>query len=158
MLRTYTRLIFLLRPSVVVVFDDLVSPDGVSVSWLLHTLSSPEVEADRLKIHRGTAALEVRLFTTLDDLSFSFTDRHGIDPNEGEPTELHRHQSPQYHLTWETGVSSRRRFLGVMTVNGAEALIKKTDTCVRVTYEDQSLEVQLDPGTTSFGRLNGQPC
>ena len=95
---------------------------------------------------------EVRLFTTLDDLSFSFTDRHGIDPNEGEPSELHRHQSPQFHLTWETGVSSRRRrFLGVMTVNGAEALIKKTGTCVRVTYEDQSLEVQLDPGTISFG-------
>jgi hypothetical protein len=155
MLQSYSRLVFLFRPNVVVVCDDLVSPIAVPVSWLLHTLSPPKEETDRVSVYRDPASLGVQLFTAPDDLSFSFTDRHGIDPNEGEPVELHRHQPKQYHLTWETGASARRRFVGVLAVNGAEAFVKKTGTRVRVEYEDQTLDIELDPEAGALAHLNG---
>lgn len=157
MLETYTRLVFLVRPALVIVYDDLASSAKVPVSWMLHTLSPPEVEADRVTVNRDPATVEARLFTVPNDLSFSFTDRHGTDPNEGEPVALHRHQAPQYHLTWESGAASRRRFACVMPVNGADVQMEQTGSQVCVEYRDHALQFELDPDSGDRPRLDGRP-
>ena len=156
-LESYQRTVFLFRPDLVVVFDDLTASSAVTTSWLLHTLSPPAPDSGCVRVIREPASLEVRLFTEPDDLAFSFTDRHGVDPNEGVPEHLHRHQPTQYHLTWQAGEARSRRFLAVMAVNGAGTRVAREGSHVVVGYGDQNLRIELDAEADEVGEVNGRP-
>ncbi len=153
---SYERIVFLFRPGLVAVFDDLAAPGVVTASWLLHTLSPPEPDSECIRVSREPSSLEIRLLTEPNDLAFSFTDRHGVDPNDGVPEHLHRHQPTQYHLTWQAGDAQRRRFLAVIAVNGADATVTREGSCVAVGYGDQSLRIELDAGADGVGEVNGR--
>ena len=84
--------------------DRLTANKPVTVSFLNHTLSKPEIFPDgRVTVSRG-CNLTITPLSGLDTAPPHMTDKFAIDVNEGIPTEFHHfvtNAPDQYHLRWE---------------------------------------------------------
>ena len=150
------RTIVLIRPGVIVVYDHLEAEQPVQYAWLAHTLSAPQADGMHVRVERDPAVLEMEVFTQ-GTLDLDWTDRFGIDLNEGVPAHLHRYQPDQYHLTWTAERACFRRFAAVMAVNGAEVETGATEGILQVKYLGVEMKIALDPDLDTGICLDGRP-
>ena len=153
-LKAYWRTIFLIRPGAIAVYDELEGENAAEYVWLAHTLSAPQVNGDWVRVDREPASLDMQVFT-LGDLSFEWTDKFGVDPNQGVPEHLHRQQPPQCHLTWTAAGTANRRFAVVIAVNDTQVETRVEAGELQVDCEGQQLLFALDSTRPAGICLNG---
>ncbi len=61
-LNRFTRHILFLKPSAIVIFDELESPAPCTFEWRLHSPAEPEIAGNALSFANGRAAASVRFF------------------------------------------------------------------------------------------------
>ncbi|MHC4167342.1 MAG: DUF4962 domain-containing protein [Planctomycetota bacterium] len=116
----YVRHVALIRPSLVLVVDDLEASEPVEIEWLMHAKERLELDvADQTFVsRRGGVSMKTWLFT-LGDLGFSQTDAWPVEPKKGYSMVTAPEPEKQWHFTAKTRqCTKRRRIAAVMTVNG----------------------------------------
>ncbi|MGI5892990.1 MAG: heparinase II/III domain-containing protein [Candidatus Merdivicinus sp.] len=101
MLRSYRRT-FCLSPEKLVIKDEIHSDTPCQISWLLHTLSKPQLSSDgSILVQRDTEAIRI-----LPDYSFEknveITEKFAVDVNDGVPASVQVSMPNQYHITFRT--------------------------------------------------------
>ncbi len=115
----YLRHVVLVRPSLILVVDDLEASEQVETQWLLHAKDPFELnEKDQLLVsRRGNAAMTARLFTP-GGFTFSQSDAWPVDPTQDYPMVTRAPPAKQWHFSARTLEKSRSvRIASVMTVN-----------------------------------------
>ncbi len=113
------RHMLFVRPSLVIIVDDLSAPREANFEWLLHTREPLEMDesAQQFVSRRGDAAMQVHLFTP-GGLRFTQTDAWPIDPKEGFPKLKKADPEKEWHFTAATRHQARgRRIAAVMFVS-----------------------------------------
>lgn len=102
MLRSYRRRLRFERDTgILTVSDEVSAEQPVAVSWLLHSLSRPEGNAEEVRLVRPPAELMLAFSSTAAITDFTITDRFATAVNEGMPPEQHVDFPKQYHMTWQ---------------------------------------------------------
>jgi hypothetical protein len=113
-LRSYTRTYTLERRGddiIAVVTDTLEAGKPVTVSFLNHTLSRPDCNADgTATVERGGVSLYIKPLRGLLP-GVSCIDQFAIDVNEGVPPEHRIEMPPQYHLAWVSAPAAEHRIM-----------------------------------------------
>ena len=105
-LTKFLRYIFLVRPGLVCIIDELVAPKPSTFQWLLHAFEPFEMDEDGQSVtsRRKGAKMRIWLYTP-GGFSFSYTDQFETPYNEGIPSKYHRSMPNHYHFK----ASTRRR-------------------------------------------------
>lgn len=154
-LTRYRRHMLMLRPSVLILIDELEAPKPSTFQWLLHAFDRFEIDDTEGTVtsKRGGASLTGRLISS-SPLTLSQTDAWPIAPDEGYPTLTKPLPPKRWHVTAETGATrSSCRIASIFTVQGPsepapEITIDRNDTTVTVrtsTGADFVATVDLDP-------------
>ncbi|MCF7847687.1 MAG: DUF4962 domain-containing protein [Kiritimatiellales bacterium] len=112
------RHVLLIRPSLVLVVDDLAADGPAEFQWLLHGHNrfSLDEPAQTIVSRKGTEAMTVTLITD-GGFSLSQTDEWPVDPKEGYPKTTKELPEKQWHMTAATRKgASARRIAAVMAV------------------------------------------
>ena len=112
------RHVLMIRPSIVLVVDDLAAPKPAEFQWLLHAHKEFELDERQQTIcsRKDPEAMTVHLFTP-GGFSLSQTDEWPLDPKEGFPKVSRPAPAKQWHLTATTRQkSAERRIAAVMMV------------------------------------------
>jgi hypothetical protein len=122
-LAVWRRVVMLIRPSLVIVYDDLGADCPRTFSWLAHCLSRPDLADDgQVTIRRPPASIELRLFCDAGPMGPpAWTDRFDPPVNAGVPERYAVEMPDQHHLRWDALPARARRFAAVMALNGGKA-------------------------------------
>lgn len=115
----FRRHVLLVRPSIVVVVDDVSAPEAAELQWLLHAKDKFELDEPGQTIvsRRGGAAMKVHL-AARGGFGFRQTSDWPVAPNAGFPTSTRREPDPQWHFTATTRErAAERRIAAVMFVD-----------------------------------------
>jgi hypothetical protein len=119
-MKKFHRHILLLRPNLILILDDLESPEPALFQWMLHAFDKMEIYESKGKVtsRRGDAAMDVFLRSPAG-ITISQTDQFDTPYNAGIPEDFHRDKPNQWHVTAETdGKSSAVRIGAVTYVSG----------------------------------------
>ncbi len=122
LLKRCRRHVLLVRPSLVVVVDDLEAPEPAEFQWLFHAKDKLELDesAQTFVSRRGGASMKVRLITS-GGFAFAQDDAWPVNPKEGFPGAKKKEPEKQWHFTAAARERAvRRRIAAVMFVAGAE--------------------------------------
>lgn len=153
-LRKFKRHVLLVRPSLVIVVDDLEAPENAEFQWLLHARDRMILDPDTQSVttERKGEKMEARLFTP-GAFRFSQTDAWPVDPYEGYPTAKATPPEKQWHFTATTEKSAaRRRIAAVMRISEGGALpdvtVKEEDGILHITgqFDGGAAEIQVGLG------------
>lgn len=113
------RHLLLIRPSVLILVDDLVAPEPSTFQWLLHAFEQFEIDADRRMVtsRRNGASLSGQLYASTA-LTLSQTDAWPVAPDEGYPTLSRPLPEKRWHFTAQTERTNRIRIACVFSVQG----------------------------------------
>jgi hypothetical protein len=114
----YVRHMVLVRPSVVLVVDDLEASEPIETQWLLHAKDALDLDEkeQRLIVRRGDASMTVRLFTP-GGFAFAQTDAWPVDPKKDYPMVTGEPPAKQWHFSAKSIDRSQTvRIASVMTV------------------------------------------
>ena len=142
----YVRHVVLVRPSLILVVDDLEASEPVETQWLLHAKERFDLneKEQRFTSRRGDTAMTVRLFTP-GGFAFGQSDAWPVDPKKDYPMVTSNPPAKQWHFTATTHERSRSlRIASVMTVEQGE---DKPECEVRRTGKD-TVEVFARFGAT----------
>jgi len=116
LLRKWRRHLLLVRPSVLVLVDDILAPEPSTFRWLLHAFERFELDeaAGTVTSRRGGASLVGRVFSS-QVLSFSQTDAWPVAPDEGYPTLTRPVPPKRWHFAAETRQTDRIRIAAVFS-------------------------------------------
>ena len=117
-LSRFVRHVVLVRPSLVVIVDDLAAPEPAQFQWLLHGSEKFQLDesSQTLISQRGDAEMEVHLLASTG-LSFSQTNQWPMSPKTGYPTAKKPEPTKLWHFTAATREpADRRRIAAVMNV------------------------------------------
>jgi hypothetical protein len=121
-LQRFRRHVLLVRPSLVLVVDDLEAPKPAEFQWLMHAPEKLELDesSQTFVSHRRGAEMRVHLITP-DGFTFSQTDAWPLDPKTGFPTADSALPEKLWHMTATTrDRSPRRRIAAVMVVRDGD--------------------------------------
>ncbi len=107
LLTTYTRHVVLIRPSVILIVDDLTAPEPVEVKWLMHAKDKLELNQEEQSFisMRGNERMQAHLFGN-DGFNLYQTDAWPLPPKTDYPMVTAPEPEPQWHLT----ATARGRF------------------------------------------------
>jgi len=114
----FTRHVVLIRPSLVLIVDDLEMSEPAQVEWLMHAKEQLDLnEKDQTFVsHRNGAAMQVRLLTP-GGFDFRQTDAWPIDPKEGYPMVTSEPPAKQWHFTAKARERGQRlRIAAIMSI------------------------------------------
>ncbi|MFH0991214.1 MAG: DUF4962 domain-containing protein [bacterium] len=96
----YTRHIVLIRPSVVLIVDDLAASESVQVDWLMHGKEQFELNQKNQAFisSRNGAFMKVNLLTPAG-MDFHQDDLWPVDPKEGYPMVTEEPPAKQWHFS-----------------------------------------------------------
>jgi hypothetical protein len=117
-LDSYQRHVVLIRPSVILVIDDLSGPQPFAVDWLLHSRQKMILDPDNqiIESFRFDKSMKTRMVTT-DDLDFEMTNEWPIDPKKDYPMVTKAPPAKEWHFSASTREKSKRkRIVAVMQV------------------------------------------
>lgn len=117
-LERFERHVLMIRPSLIVVVDDLAAPKPAEFQWLLHTLEKMKLDekAQSIVSTRGEWAMPISLFTS-GGFSFSQTDEWPVDPKKGYPNTIKPLPTKNWHLTATTNEkAAARRIAAIMPI------------------------------------------
>ena len=112
------RHVLMIRPSLILVLDEVETAEPSSLQWLLHAHESFAMDQPSQTIvsEKGAESMKVTLITE-GGFRFSQTDEWPVDPKKGFPKTKLVPPEKQWHLTAETQQrTSSRRILAVMAV------------------------------------------
>lgn len=154
------RHVLMIRPSIVLVVDDLAAAKPAEFQWLLHAHNQFELDerAQTIISRKDTEAMTVLLITH-DGFSLSQTNEWPIDPKEGFPKLTTPAPAKQWHLTaTPREKSAERRIAAVMVIheNGRlpDCRINRAkDGVVEVTvrFKDGAASARIDLNTANVG-------
>jgi hypothetical protein len=114
----YQRHVVMIRPSVILVIDDLSGPEPVSVAWLLHGREEMLLDSDNQLIEspRFEEAMRTQIVTP-GRFDFALTNEWAIDPKQDYPMVTAEPPAKEWHLSATTREKTkRRRIAAVMQV------------------------------------------
>ena len=114
----YKRHVVMIRPSVILVIDDLYGPEPFSVDWLLHGREEMLLDSDNQLIEstRFEEGMRTQLVTT-GRLDFSLTNEWPIDPKQDYPMVTAEPPAKEWHFSATTREKTkRRRIVAIMLV------------------------------------------
>ena len=118
------RHLLMIRPSVLILVDDLIAPKPSTFQWLLHAFEKFEIDENENAVvsRRKGASLTGRLYASTD-LKLSQTDAWPVAPDKGYPTLTRPLPAKRWHFTAETKRTDRIRIASVFSVQapGEEA-------------------------------------
>ena len=162
-LESYERHVVMIRPSVLLVIDDLSGREPVSVDWLLHGREKILLDPDRQSITstRLGEAMRTWLFTP-GGFDFSLTNEWPIDPKQDYPMVTADPPAKEWHFSARVRKeSNRHRVAAIMLVreNGKYPPCDIKWENGRVTISSDAGEdnwsgtIQLDPDASPGGFL-----
>ena len=155
-LATWRRMILLVRPELVVVYDDLASDRLRAYSWLAHCLSAPVLAEGRVTVNRPPASMQLQLFTAEGAMPDpAYTDQFDTPVNAGVPERFAVAMPNQHHLRWDAPPAARRRFAAVIAVNGAEASAAWDAGLLDVAYRGHKVTLPLSTGSAVQAAIDG---
>ena len=118
LVKRFRRHVLMVRPSLVLVIDDLEAPESAEYQWLLHSREEMEIDANQQKIvsRREDESMTVTLVTP-GGFDFDQTNAWPLDPMTGYPNPIGKPPEKQWHLTAQTRNSSAsRRIAAIMYI------------------------------------------
>jgi hypothetical protein len=118
MLDFYQRHVVLIRPSVILVIDDLAGPSPFSLNWLLHSREKMRLDKDEQLIEsfRFKESMHTQLITP-GGFDFDMTNEWPIDPKQDYPMVTSEPPAKEWHFTATTrNKSKQHRIVSVMRV------------------------------------------
>jgi hypothetical protein len=128
LLKRCCRHVLLVRPSLLVIVDDLEAPAPAEFQWLLHTWEKLDLDPSKQSLvsRRGDASMEVQLLAR-GGLSFEQTDAWPLAPKTGYPTATQPEPAKRWHFTATTREpAARRRIAAIMTVGDKSERLRYT--------------------------------
>jgi len=122
-LKKYLRHVVLLRPSIVVVVDELEAERPVEATWLMHTKQESvlDPESQSFTVRRDTERMAVHLAGSASALDFSQTDEWPVPPKKGYPMVKASDPARQWHFMAKTAdAHTGHRLAAVMVVGDQE--------------------------------------
>lgn len=101
------RHLLLIRPSVLVMVDDLETPVPANIQWLLHAFEKFNINTNSIISQRHGATLTGNIYASTP-LSLSQTDDWPVAPDKGFPTLKKPLPPKRWHLTAETQENTNR--------------------------------------------------
>jgi hypothetical protein len=103
-LRKNLRHVLLVRPSLVIVVDELEAERPIAVTWLMHTKqeSALQPQSQSFTVQRDSARMVVHLAASAAPLSFSQTSEWPIPPKQGYPMVQVADPPRQWHFQAKT--------------------------------------------------------
>ena len=160
-LRRNRRHVLLIRPSIVLVVDDLAAPKPAEFQWLLHAHDRFELDEKGQTIvsRKDTEAMTVHLFTS-DAFSLDQTNEWPMDPKEGYAKVSRPPPAKQWHLTATAREKTPgRRIAAVMLFHEDGRLPdcrinRAKDDAVEVTarFKDGEASARIDLNASNFGK------
>jgi len=147
------RHVLLVRPSLIVVVDDLRAPRSAEFQWLMHTRDRLDLDelAQSFVSRRDPFAIQAHLITG-GGFTFAQTDEWPLDPKTGFPTTHLKLPDRQWHLTATTRErAAQRRIAAVMIVDDGGEMPE----CEVRRSSGDTVEVHADlPGVRAVVRVN----
>ena len=151
-LARYRRHMLMLRPSVLILVDELVASQASKFQWLLHAFEKFEIDdiTSTFVSKRHGAELTGRLAASTN-LSLGQTDAWPIAPDKGYPTLTKPLPANRWHFTAETEDTSEKcRIVSVFSIRGPaeetpDINLNVSSDCVQVTHGGSVVAIQLNP-------------
>ncbi|MBL7189723.1 MAG: DUF4962 domain-containing protein [Phycisphaerae bacterium] len=119
-LNKWIRRILFLRPGLFLLLDEIEAPAPSRYQWMLHAFEKMDIDRAKVTSRRKAAVLDV-ILACPQGLNLTQTDQFDTAYNYGIPKAYHREKANHWHVTAETGESSRKtRIAAVMSVYGAK--------------------------------------
>ncbi len=157
------RHVLLIRPSIVLVVDDLVSPKAADFQWLLHGHNKFELDEKRQSVisRKDAEAMTVHLITP-GGFSLSQTNEWPMDPKEGYPKTTVTPPAKQWHMTAQTvDKSAQRRIAAVMLIHEDGSIpdcridrLRNNVVEITARSRDGEVSVRIDLSTAKSGKAN----
>ena len=122
LVKRFRRHALLVRPSLIVVVDDLEATDPAEFQWLMHAREQIQLDEPQQTLisSRNDATMTVRLFTQ-DGFRFAQTNEWPMNPKEGYPKVTKNEPEKQWHFTATTRQrAAQRRIAAIMTVTAKD--------------------------------------
>lgn len=114
----YERHVLMIRPSVILLIDDLSGPEPFSVDWLIHSKEEIMMDPENQVIEstRFDEGMLTQFFTT-DEMDFSLSYEWPINPRQDYEMVTAQPPANDWHFTASTKIKTeRRRIAAVMLV------------------------------------------
>ena len=145
----------MIRPSLLVLVDELEAPEASTYQWLLHAFEQFEIDPDATTVisRRNGASLEGRLFCS-NTLSLSQTNAWHVAPDKGYPTLEKELPEKRWHFTAEAERTDRCRIVAVFSVQGSgedkpEFSVTELDRTLTIEAPDVTAQVSIDENATT---------
>jgi hypothetical protein len=105
----YERHVVMIRPSVILIIDDLSGPEPFSVDWLMHSREKMLLDPDNQLIEstRFEEAMRTQIFTP-GRFDFSLTNEWPIDPKKDYPMVTAEPPAKEWHFAATTREKTKR--------------------------------------------------
>ena len=145
LLKRFRRHILMVRPSLIVIVDDLEAAEPTEFQWLLHAFEQMQVDeaAQHIVSVRHGHTMATSLYTE-GGFGFHQTDEWAVQPKEGYPTTPRPEPEKQWHFTATTReCSTERRIAAVIYVPDHKGT---TEASPRIIEENGMLKITTDAG------------
>ncbi len=139
-LETFNRHVIMIRPSVILIIDDVSGPEAFSLDWLIHSREPMKLDEKNQEIITTRLGEEMKTtLYTVDKLGFSITNEWPIDPKQDYPMVTAPPPAKEWHFSASSQKKSEHQRMAAIM------LVKDSDTY-------PSCDVQFEDGVI---RLNG---
>ena len=114
----YKRHVIMIRPSVIIIIDDLAGPEPFSVDWLLHSKEEIKLdpEAQTLISTRFNEEMKTHLFSG-SKMNFSMTNDWPIDPKQDYPMVTAPPPAKEWHFNATSlDKATKHRIVAIMSI------------------------------------------
>lgn len=147
------RHLLLIRPSILILIDDLETPEPANFQWLLHAFEKFDITNNIVTSKRNGATLTGNIYASTN-LSLSQTDDWIIAPDKGFPTLKKPLPPKRWHFTAETTEQTNQcRIATIFSVQGPdedspEINIQQDGDRVQFEYNNLRGQISLSPNAS----------
>ncbi|MEM3373411.1 MAG: heparinase II/III family protein, partial [Candidatus Anstonellales archaeon] len=115
-LSKYIRHVLLIRPSLIIIIDEIESTKPIQIDWLMHSKEKFKINNQSFVSHRNDAYMNVQLISTTN-FNITQDDSWSIDPKEGYPMVTEEPPAKQWHLkATNTSKSNTLKIAAIMSI------------------------------------------
>jgi hypothetical protein len=154
------RHLLLIRPSILIMIDDLETPSPSTFQWLLHAFEKFDINNNAITSKRKGATLTGSVYASTN-LSLSQTDDWIVAPDKGFPTLTKPLPPKRWHLTAETKEQTNQcRIASIFSVQGPgeetpDISIQQDGDRVLFEYNTHRGQVSLNPNASGILMIDG---
>ena len=157
-LNRYRRHLVMIRPSILILVDELEAPEASTFQWLLHAFEKFDLDATTVTSHRKGASLKGQLFASTD-LRLSQTDDWPVPPDKGYPTLDKELPEKRWHFTAETERVKRCRIAAIFSVrdpdeNDPDFSITASENQIALSAGNTTAQINLSPDESTVLSLS----